>query len=75
MSIIFISTSQDIHCSIICKNTDEFHRIEGELYKKYPEYSENENFFLLNGKKINRYKTLEENGIKNNDKIMLNVID
>jgi len=75
ISIIFISSNQEIHCSIICKNTDEFHKIEGELYKKYPEYSENENFFLLNGKKINRYKTLEENGIKNNDKIMLNVFD
>ena len=72
MSIIFISSDQNLHYSIICKNIDEFYKIESQLYKKYPEYTENENFFILNGKKINRYKTLEQNGIKNNDIIILN---
>ena len=72
MSIIFISSDQNLHYSIICKNTDEFYKIESQLYKKYPEYTENENFFILNGKKINRYKTLEQNGVKNNDIIILN---
>ena len=72
MSIIFISSDQNLHYSIICKNTDEFYKIESQLYKKYPEYTENENFFILNGKKINKYKTLEQNGVKNNDIIILN---
>ena len=72
MSIIFISSDQNLHYSVICKNTDEFYKIESQLYKKYPEYTENENFFILNGKKINRYKTLEQNGVKNNDIIILN---
>ena len=72
MSIIFISSDQNLHYSIICKNTDEFYKIESQIYKKYPEYTENENFFILNGKKINRYKTLEQNGVKNNDIIILN---
>ena len=74
MSIIFISSNQQLHYSVIRKNTDEFHKIEGELYKKYPEYSENENYFIFKGKKVNRYKTLEQNGIKNNDVIILNEI-
>jgi len=75
MSIIFISSDQKLHFSVICKNTDKFHKIEGQLYESFPEYSENDNFFILNGKKINRYKTLEENGIKNNDIIILNEIE
>ena len=74
LSIRFISTDQQLNYSIICKNTDEFHKIEGKLYKEFPKYSENENYFLLNGKKINRYKTLEQNGVKNGDTIMLNEI-
>ena len=63
MTIIFITPDQKLHYSVICKNTEEFHKIEGQLYKEYPEYTENENYFILNGKKINKYKTLEQNGI------------
>ena len=29
------------------------------------------NYFVVNGRKINKYQTLEENGIKNNDVITL----
>ena len=74
ISIIFISSEQNLHFSVICKNTEKFHKIEGQLYESFPEYSENDNFFILNGRKINRYKSLEENGIKNNDIIILNEI-
>ena len=45
------------------------------LYEKYPKYKDTENYFLVNGKKLNRNRTLEENNIKNNDKIILNTID
>ena len=75
LSIIFITSNQELHYSIICKNTDEFHKVESQLYKKFPKYSENENFFLLNGNKINKYKTLKQNGIKDNDIIILNEIE
>ena len=75
MTIIFITPDQKLHYSVICKNTEEFHKIEGQLYKEYPEYTENENYFILNGKKINKYKTLEQNGINNNDIIILNEIE
>ena len=75
MSIIFKSDDQSLNLSVICKNTDEFHKIEAELYKKFPEYSENENFFMANGNKINKYKTLEDNKIKNSDVIILNAIE
>ena len=41
------------------------------LYNKYPKYMETDNYFLVNGNKINRNKTFEKNNIKNNDIITL----
>ena len=75
MSVIFISSDENIHYSIICKNNDNFSRLEKVLYDEYPEYKETENYFIVNGKKINRFKTLEENNIKNNSVITLQQID
>ena len=72
MSIIFISVDQKIHHSFICKNTDMFINIEKSLYDIYPEYKESENYFLLRGSKINKYKSLESNNIQNSDIITLN---
>ena len=72
MSVIFISADQKIHHSFICKNTDMFINIEKSLYDIYPEYRESENYFLLRGVKINKYKSLENNNIKDSDIITLN---
>ena len=55
------------------KNTDDFTNIEKILYKKYPKYKDFENYFLVNGTKINRHRTLEENKIKNNDILTLEI--
>ena len=41
------------------------------LYDEYPEYIESENHFIVNGNKVNKYKSLEFNKIKNNDIIEL----
>ena len=71
MTVIFVSTDKKIHYAIICKNTDKFSTIENKLYDEYPQYSENENFFLVNGNRINRHKDLDYNNIKNSDIIML----
>ena len=69
--INFASISQDIHYSVLCKNTDIFVNIELKLYNEYPKYSEQENYFTVNGIKINKYKSLEFNNIKDNDIILL----
>ena len=71
MNVIIISVDQKIHIPIICKNTDIFTRLENIIYENYPEYSESENFFMVNGSRINKYKSLEFNKIKNNDIITL----
>ena len=73
--IKFISVDQIINFPTVAKVTDKFSKIEDILYGYFPKYKETENIFLVNGKKINRYKTLEENKIKNNDVLTLNNID
>ena len=72
ISVIFTSDDQKIHCSILCKNTETFNRIEERLYKEYPEYSMGDNYFVVNGRIVVKFQTLEENKIKNSDIIMLN---
>ena len=71
ISVIFVSSDKKINYSIICKNTDKFSKIENMLYDAYPELIESENNFLINGKLINKYKSLDFNNIKNSDIIMV----
>ena len=71
MSLIFISFDENIHYSIICKNTDKFSAIESLLYDKYPDYKKLEKSFIIDGKEIDTTKSLEDNNIKNSDIITL----
>ena len=72
VSVIFISEDESFYYSILCKNTDIFNIIEERLYKVYPELSGSDNNFVANGKIVNKYQTLEQNNIKNNNIIILN---
>ena len=49
--------------------------MEKSLYEKFPKYKDTENYFLANGKKLKRNRTLEENKIKDNDTLTLGVFD
>ena len=75
ISIKLISVDQKVNFSTFAKVNDKFRKIEDIVYEKYPEYQEYENFFLVNGKKVNRNKTLEENNIKDKDVLTLSKID
>ena len=72
ISVIFTSTDQTAHYSMICKNTDTIHDLEKDLYKEYPDFSMSDNYFLCKGKVINKFQTFESNKIKNGDVIILN---
>ena len=72
ISVIFKSVDQKIHFSVICKNTEKFIKLEEKLYNDYPEYADLDNFFIVNGKVISKFKSLEENNIKNSDIIIVN---
>ena len=61
-----------IYCTKICKITDKFSKIEDYFFEKYPELIDTKNYFISKGIVINRYKTLENNNIKDGDIITLN---
>jgi len=75
MVVNFKSVDQKLNYSMICKNTDIFNKIENKLYEDNEEYYDTPNYFTVNGTKIHKNKSLEWNKIKNNDIIMLNIID
>jgi len=71
MVIAFISEDENFHFSTICKNTEKFSRIENMIYNEYPCYDNDNNIFIADNKIINKHNSLENNGIKNNDIIIV----
>ena len=69
--INFISSDGQINCGLKCLETDTFAEIEEQLYQQYDKFRNTNNNFLVGGNLILRFKTIRENKIKNNDKIML----
>ena len=70
-SIIIASEDKSTLCPLICKNTDKFSKIEEKFYEVCSEYSNSENSFYINDNKIKKFQTLEDNGIKNYDLIIV----
>ena len=75
IAILFTSVNQDIHRPISCKNTDTFTEIEEKIFNEYPKYKDLNTYFTVNGNIINRLKTIEENGIKDGNTIIVNIYD
>ena len=75
ISIILNTFDQNICCSIICKSTDNFSIIENIFYDKYPDYKMNDNFFIVNGKIIDKMKNLDENNIGDGNIITIKSIN
>ena len=54
------------------EENNSFELVPGEkLYESYPDLKNYDNYFWVNGKKIKRFLTLEENNINDGDRIML----
>ena len=77
LAVNFVSMGfQDIgHYCLPCKNTDLFVKLEEKLNNDYPQLKDKETYFLVNGRRIKRFKTLDENKIKSNDIINLFLIE
>ena len=71
ISVIFTSSDQNMFYSIICKNTQKFIELEKKLYNDYPEYSKSDNYFMINGNRVDKTKSIDKNKIRNNDIIIL----
>ena len=76
MVVNFKSVDQNLqNYSVICKKSDIFNKIENKLYEDNEKYYETANYFTVNGIKIHKNKSLEFNHIKNNDTIILNILE
>ena len=77
IAVNFVSMgNNDIgHYNLMCKNVDLFVRLEERLYEDFPQFKEYETYFEVNGKRIKRFKTIEQNNIKTNDVINIFTID
>ena len=71
IAVMFKSNDQNIDYCLSCKNTTTFVKIEEKLYEEYPEYKGNDNYFIVNGKRVDRFKTIKENKIKNGNPVIL----
>jgi seryl-tRNA synthetase len=74
-TILFKSTDQKVEMPYSCRVSDIFVRIEEFLYNEYPEYKDLNTYFTVNGRQIKRFRTIQENKIKNLDVILLSVYE
>ena len=75
VALFFTSSNQDIHRPISCKNTDTFVKIEEKIYNEYPQYKDYNTYLTVNGNVIKRFKTIDENKIKDGNTIIINIYD
>ena len=73
--INFVSVSHDILYPIDCKNNDTIVKLEEEVYNEYPKYKEYNTYLTCNGNILKRFKTIEENGIKKGNAIIVNIYE
>ena len=74
-AITFMSVSHDKIFPITCLNTDTIVKCEEIFYNEYPEYKEYNTYLTANGNPIKRFKTIEENGIKQGNSIIVNIYE
>ena len=74
-AVNFMSVGQDILYPIPCRLNDTIVRLEEQLYNEYPKYKEYDTYLTVNGNIIKRFKTIEENGIKKGNAILVNIYE
>ena len=67
---IIISYEQKNY-ALICKKTDIFNQVQNKLFDKYPEFKDNEYYYMVKSYRIILHKTVEENNINENDIILM----
>ena len=70
-TVHFLSHDSLINHAIACRGDESFSQIEAKLYEIYPELKETNNNFICRGSLVARFKTIDENNIKDGDKVIL----
>ena len=75
LTIQIKSIDQTVDKAYTCQKNDIFVRIEEELYNDYPQYKDLNTYFTVNGRIVKRFRSMLENNIRKNDKILLNIYE
>ena len=75
ITIYFESGDQVLKCAVLCKSTDIFNIIVNKVFEREPKFRENFNYFLCGGNRINEYKSMKDNKIKDGDHILLQSLE
>ena len=75
LTIQIKSIDQRVDRSFICQKNDIFVRFEEKLYDEYPEFKDLNTYFTVNGRTVKRFRSMLENNIRDNDKILLNIYE
>ena len=70
-AIQIISSDNKIHFATSCIGTETFTEIEEKLFNRYPEYREYNHSYMCKGRVIQRFETINENGIYDGDIIIM----
>ena len=67
-----IKTNDDEHIeSFVCKSSDTFKSLENKFYELHSDYKDKQYIFMIGRNVIDKEKTLEENKIGKNAKILI----
>ena len=69
--ITFQASDSSVNYGIKCIKDETFAEVEEKLYKKYKDLRNTNNMFTANAKPVLRFKTINENNIKDGDIIQL----
>ena len=69
------SSDQLLNYAIRCKTNNIFSYIVTKILERERSYVEKGFYFLCSGNKINEYKTVKENHLKNEDRIIMQIVD
>lgn len=75
ITLYFKSSDQLLNCKVLCKSSDKLNTIVNTIFDKVPRFIEIPVFFLCNGNKLNEYKTIKDNGLKDGNIIILKILD
>ena len=74
ITLHFQSCNQTLNYAVTCKIRERFSVIVGEILDREPEFQENDFYFLCNGSKIKEYQTIQENKLKDGDRIIIQTV-
>ena len=74
-AINFILVEKNIHYPIVCYNSDNFSKLEEQLFTEFPEIKNKNIYYLANGSTVDTSATVEENKFKHGTNIIINFVD